>query len=328
MATTAERLLAVLAERDRRIDQAVNDFEEQTYRVAENVGRRIAQALNGNPDAVREPDGDDGRDTGQTRLERRISSFQDVDQLAATLLDVPIDEIDEFLQAAGNDLRDTQLRDAIATMAGYAEEALYVQGVPSARGILNTVAAEALIDNYLSSQVGGVLNDVIDGPTRNKIRAALAVNLAETSPVDLATQLVDRLESAIPSAMTEAETMIASADRFTDETVRASLESDNETDTPDYVMAYVGPKDPLTRPFCTHMVGHHFTIDQLNKANNAQGLNVRISGGGYNCRHRIMPVLESKALLDGLKLKKGTDDDIKKANDAAKKGRGKRRRSR
>ena len=48
---------------------------------------------------------------------------------------------------------------------------------------------------------------------------------------------------------------------------------------------YTGPKDGITRAFCRPLINKVVDKTQLGKLNNGQGLTVRTSGGGYNCRH-------------------------------------------
>ena len=55
---------------------------------------------------------------------------------------------------------------------------------------------------------------------------------------------------------------------------------------------YVGPIDIRTRPFCTSHVGNEYTEKQIEKfpAQNGSGLDPWFSPGGWNCRHRLIPV--------------------------------------
>jgi hypothetical protein len=53
----------------------------------------------------------------------------------------------------------------------------------------------------------------------------------------------------------------------------------------------------------------------MRKLNNGQGLSVKTSGGGYNCRHSWAPVSESFIEVADLELAK--DSDINAANKAA-----------
>lgn len=48
---------------------------------------------------------------------------------------------------------------------------------------------------------------------------------------------------------------------------------------------YSGPDGPTTRPFCKRHVGKVYTIEEIEAMDNGQGLSVRSSLGGYNCRH-------------------------------------------
>lgn len=63
---------------------------------------------------------------------------------------------------------------------------------------------------------------------------------------------------------------------------------------------YTGPKDGITRPFCRPLINKVVDKTQLGKLNNGQGLSVRTSGGGYNCRHSWSPVTESFMKAAGL----------------------------
>ena len=325
----AREVRRLLKARDDRIDQAVEDFAIQAERVAENIGRRIIAALGADPDEWREPDGDDGVLLLQTRLEERLQAFDDPAQLRAAILDMPIVEIQEFMDAAGNDIRDAGLRDVVSELAGFAEETLFVQGEATARQALDTVAAEALIESYVNRTID-TIQDVVDGPARARLRDALSANLGEISPFELAELTSTQLTDRIPLSLTEAYTRLAEADNFVNEVLRTTLESsldetEGPADTPRYVMAYRGPDDDLERPFCDVMNNHVFTVGQLNKANNSQGLPVRTSCGGYRCRHKLIPVRDrSDEALREIGLKRGTDELVKKANTAAQKARSKK----
>lgn len=80
---------------------------------------------------------------------------------------------------------------------------------------------------------------------------------------------------------------------------------------------YTGPKDGITRNFCKAIINKVVSKDQLSKLNNNQGLSVRSSGGGYNCRHSWSPVTSNFVELANLEL--ATSKDIADANTGAKK---------
>ncbi|HXF99758.1 MAG TPA: hypothetical protein VNL69_03190, partial [Bacteroidota bacterium] len=52
---------------------------------------------------------------------------------------------------------------------------------------------------------------------------------------------------------------------------------------------YSGPVGPITRPFCRAHAGKVFTLTEIERMDNGQGLPVRTSCGGYNCRHTWVP---------------------------------------
>lgn len=59
--------------------------------------------------------------------------------------------------------------------------------------------------------------------------------------------------------------------------------------------AYVGPDDQVTRDWCSHWVGRRGTIDEFEETSDrwgrqSQPLPVIVYGGGYNCRHRFIPI--------------------------------------
>lgn len=58
---------------------------------------------------------------------------------------------------------------------------------------------------------------------------------------------------------------------------------------------YTGPVDANTRPFCLQIVGHTFTMQQIEDMDNGQTGDVFTDGGGYNCRHGWAPVTDEMA---------------------------------
>jgi len=54
---------------------------------------------------------------------------------------------------------------------------------------------------------------------------------------------------------------------------------------------YLGPRDDITRPFCEKHINRVYTLDEIKKLDNGQGLPVREYGGGWNCRHfwQVLP---------------------------------------
>ena len=79
---------------------------------------------------------------------------------------------------------------------------------------------------------------------------------------------------------------------------------------------YTGPIDGITRPFCRALVNKVVTETQMARLNNGQGLAVKTSGGGYNCRHSWSPVTES--FIEAAELTQASASDIGKANSGGK----------
>jgi len=53
---------------------------------------------------------------------------------------------------------------------------------------------------------------------------------------------------------------------------------------------YYGPEDGATREFCRDHIDEIKTLDEWQNTMNDDGQSAAIYGGGYNCRHRLVPV--------------------------------------
>ena len=58
---------------------------------------------------------------------------------------------------------------------------------------------------------------------------------------------------------------------------------------------YVGPLDGITRPFCKSRVNKIYTRAQIAKWDNGTKLPADVYGGGYNCRHDLVPMSKERA---------------------------------
>ena len=329
MALSAE-FERLIERRDTLQESAIDQFDLRLEQFAENAARRLAAALKVDPDSIFEPNGTDGTRVGATDFERRISELSGSERIAAAVMAAQLDEVEEFVAAAGLENARGALRGTVPELAGLAELTFEAQGIEGAIGSLDTVAAEALIGNYINNNLDSAIRRTVDGPAAVRIQQALSANLGLRTPSEIAFNIAEREFTSIPSALTEARTQLAEADRFCQETVRRSLDPEGER----FVLAYIGPTGPanVIRPFCTHLVGKYFSVKDFNKANNFQtGTHPRISGGGYNCRHMVQPLTNNEDYLANSGLRKGTPGDIATANSAAqssrtKKGRRGRRR--
>lgn len=75
---------------------------------------------------------------------------------------------------------------------------------------------------------------------------------------------------------------------------------------------YLGPDDQITREFCERVLDGRapgvkarpvpiYSIDEIRKMDNGQGLPVMTHCGGYNCRHQWRPISEEDAKAEGYK---------------------------
>lgn len=66
------------------------------------------------------------------------------------------------------------------------------------------------------------------------------------------------------------------------------------------VFLWSGPDDDkVIRPFCDVLAGYVLTPKQIGSLDNKQGLSVAEHGGGYNCRHTLVPMTRDFAKQKG-----------------------------
>lgn len=154
--------------------------------------------------------------------------------------------------------------------------------------------------------------ETIIAPTQDVVWEGLRTSVLG-EPLDLTVQrILERTESTVPQAITEARTQVAEFDRL----VTAQVAADADA----ALYLYAGPVDGITRPFCAELVGHAFDREMVQQLDNAQtAVSPIVAGGGYNCRHSFSPIDEVTAEVMGLPL--GTMAQVRAANAAAKRGR-------
>jgi hypothetical protein len=140
---------------------------------------------------------------------------------------------------------------------------------------------EALVDDritlaasYVSDYIGDVRAAVLDS----------VIGGVKVKPSDI----LDTAEGRTLSALkTELNTSLMAYQRIT------HLEKAKKGGITKFL--YVGPDDKITRPFCQERVDKIFTIEEIEKWDNEQGLPASIYCGGYNCRHHLRPISEDLA---------------------------------
>ena len=174
------------------------------------------------------------------------------------------------------------------------------------------IAAVGGIGSALASDtVEGIFDDVILPDTQRAVRDALSSAEFSAEPSAVISSLDAALRSAEGRQITEARTRLTSFGRELTAVAAEAAGLDH--------YLYTGPLDGITRSFCRELVGKVFTSSQIGAMRNYQLEPVLTRGGGYNCRHSWSPV--SEELIDSADLDRGTEADVRKANERARRAR-------
>ena len=193
--------------------------------------------------------------------------------------------IDDFIEAS----------DKIRAAAEKSLEAIGIEYDPQSLPQLDLIQAQS---------ASAVFEDVIIPDFKRATRDALLA-LSTEVPLDLVkSDLVQRLESSEGRQLTEVKTRISQYGR----SITAAAADQAGLDH----YLYTGPRDGLTRPFCKALIDLVVDEQQMRKLRNGQGLSVKTSCGGYNCRHSWSPVTES--FIQAAALERAKSSDISKAN--------------
>jgi hypothetical protein len=149
-----------------------------------------------------------------------------------------------------------------------------------------------------------VFEDVILPDTKRAVRDALTSITLDIPASVVFSDLNERLKKSVGRQLTEVKTSISQYGRSINAAAAAAAGLKN--------YLYTGPMDGLTRPFCIPLVNKVVTEKQMTRLNNGQGLAVKTSGGGYNCRHSWSPV--SEGFIISADLNRATKADILAAN--------------
>ena len=164
---------------------------------------------------------------------------------------------------------------------------------------------DALSSQNISDIVEGVILPSIKQNIRDSLRD-LEVNVPLNTVMS---NLQLKMTRAQGRQLTEIKTKISQYGRGLTAMASAVAELDH--------YLYTGPRDGITRDFCRALVNKVVSEQQMSKLNNGQGLAVKTSGGGYNCRHSWSPVTES--FIEAAKLTRAKSSDIADANKGGKK---------
>tara|TARA_R100001480_G_scaffold91545_2_gene97855 strand:- start:309 stop:1232 length:924 start_codon:yes stop_codon:yes gene_type:complete len=167
------------------------------------------------------------------------------------------------------------------------------------------------VESIQALTVQNVFDDIVVPSVAKNVKDSLLSMVIDTPPSLAISNLALSLERGAGTLQTEVRTKISQFGRSVNMIAADTVGMDH--------YLYTGPKDGITRSFCRPLVNKVVDKTQLGKLNNGQGLSVRTSGGGYNCRQSWSPVTESFVKAAGLD--KATAADISKANSGGKKKR-------
>lgn len=216
----------------------------------------------------------------------------------------------------------------------YPTSANEILNIMNSAGLSNLQDQDTLYSIY-SSSVASAMEDIPDMSDSNISYVSpetikLAVEGTQIKMASISQRTISKIEDLIREASllpiplsvlsdklkTETDILIGQAKTLVNtglaQVQRESLVKQSEEDM---LFLYVGSDDKLTRPFCKAIVGKVFSKKQIAKLNNKQGLGVLTNGGGYNCRHRWVPVTLQYVKLQELPL--ATSEDISEANEKA-----------
>lgn len=236
------------------IDAVTDRFTKEIERVANELGRRMDVAI---------------------RTGANASSLTDAAIARAQAQQIMLDS--GFYRATGNLFGSGYQRiinQSYESYTKYYPSALQFDGVDTTRLNILRQASTGVFDGLAADQIS------------NMQRVLVNVNFGTMDILQASEYIRANVEDRIKSqAYTIANTNTHAFSR------QANVEIAKAAGLEKYI--YTGPQDKITRKFCRDHIGVVKTIDKWEKlvAPDSPGP-VPIYGGGYNCRHEIVPILE------------------------------------
>ncbi len=138
----------------------------------------------------------------------------------------------------------------------------------------------------------------------DEVRAAILAGTTTGVPLD---ELIADVQHVSGVAYHRAEALVETAVISSGRAVVAEgVERANRFSPDLFVMRYVGPLDRKTRPFCRKVLTGPtkvFTIGEIGRLDNGQGVPVAETCGGFRCRHAWAPLTVAEAHRRGWKVK-------------------------
>jgi len=186
------------------------------------------------------------------------------------------------------------------------------QGVDGAESLLQATRTE--IATTIDANFDDIAKNMI-GVNKNLARA-LKQEIAVMTLIPKSTETAARVIAEVADrSLAQAETLINTGMASVQRDLHAqALRSIPEAEA---MVLYLGPDDGKTRGFCAVLAGLAIKKADIAKLKNGQrgASNVLRHGGGWNCRHRLLPITADFA--EARRLRIATRSDILKANSAA-----------
>ena len=138
----------------------------------------------------------------------------------------------------------------------------------------------------------------------NNLREATITPISKNT---LASVIRDATDISLRKAKTIADTAISGLQRTVADSVAKQLPRGAKR-----FFFYVGPLDGKTRDFCRALEGKAIPEHLFRRLRNKSKLPVKKYGGGYNCRHTILPITD--AIVKAKNIPIATSDDVNRAN--------------
>jgi hypothetical protein len=113
---------------------------------------------------------------------------------------------------------------------------------------------------------------------------------SQRKPADILDDLAEVLDRSIAEVGNLYDTSVSIFGR--------QIELLKATGEPGELLLFSGPIDDRTRPFCLQRVGRVYTAAEVDDMDNGQLPNVRLTGGGYQCRHHWVALSKFSELRD------------------------------
>jgi hypothetical protein len=158
---------------------------------------------------------------------------------------------------------------------------------------IGPTSIEPRAQQRIEAALGPIFDGVADAFGRAKERVARGVLVGVVGGRNF-TSVVADIQQTLGGTFAQAQTALATGQMALSRvvvTTQAEAAAKKVGVTMRY--RYTGPRGSILRPFCSEHLGKIYTLEELDQLDNGPGQPKPVSSflGGYNCRHRLAPVL-------------------------------------